>query len=77
MLKNDLAAVGGLLGLGVGFSLLSLMEILYFFGLRSRLRQHRTPPAAPPLVPNKVKGFSAFSLKRRLRHGVQRFRLYY
>ena len=27
------AAVGGLLGLGVGFSFISLVEILYFFGV--------------------------------------------
>ena len=44
------AAVGGLLGLGVGFSLMSVMEILYFFsGLRNCLRRHR--PLPEPIRP--------------------------
>lgn len=33
------AAVGGLLGLGVGFSFISLVEILYFFGVRIFLKE--------------------------------------
>lgn len=32
--NNNVAATGGLLGLGFGFSILSLAEIIYFLGLR-------------------------------------------
>lgn len=43
--------MGGLLGLGVGFSLLSLIEILYFCGLRSCLRRNRVFLAPAPVHP--------------------------
>lgn len=33
------AAVGGVLGLGFGFSFISLIEILYFFGIRFLFRR--------------------------------------
>ncbi|XP_046454006.1 pickpocket protein 28-like isoform X2 [Daphnia pulex] len=49
--QDFVSAVGGLLGLGVGFSLLSLMEILYFCGLRSCLRRNRAIPAPAPFHP--------------------------
>ena len=40
--------MGGLLGLGIGFSLLSLTEILYFFGgLRSCFRRRRQESVRP------------------------------
>ena len=56
------AAVGGLLGLGIGFSLLSLMEIIYFFGgLRScfhRRRERRRPASSVrPFIPMNKKLF--------------------
>ncbi|XP_059352662.1 pickpocket protein 28-like [Daphnia carinata] len=54
--QDFVSAVGGLLGLGVGFSLLSLMEILYFCGLRSCLRRKRAFLAPAPVHPlNTVK----------------------
>ena len=62
------AAVGGLLGLGVGFSLLSLMEILYFCGLRSCLRRNRAILAPAPVHPlNNIEFDISKRLARHLR----------
>lgn len=63
---NFPAAVGGLLGLGVGFSLLSLMEILYFCGLRSCLRRRR--PALAPVLDNPLSVIDFEVEKRLARH---------
>lgn len=37
------AAIGGLLGLGIGFSFISLMEIVYFFGARTFFKKRSRP----------------------------------
>ena len=37
------ASVGGLLGLGVGFSFISIIELLYFFGVRRLFSNNQSP----------------------------------